>query len=186
LTYPVFTKPANLGSSVGISKCRDRAELRAGLDEAARYDRRIVVEQGINAPANWKWPCWATTSRIASVVGEVRPRREFYDYVAKYMCRRRRVGADHPRRTGPGTGRSIAPWPSAPIRPSIAPGWGASICCWTPDNGRHLPERDQHHSRLHQHFHVSQIVGSQRPDPTANCSTGWSNWRWSATARSLV
>ena len=47
LCYPVFTKPANLGSSVGISKCNNRDELRAGLDEAASYDRRIVVEQGV-------------------------------------------------------------------------------------------------------------------------------------------
>ncbi len=48
LPYPVFTKPVNLGSSVGISKCRNRVELRAGLDEAARFDRRLLVEQGID------------------------------------------------------------------------------------------------------------------------------------------
>lgn len=85
LTYPVFTKPANLGSSVGISKCQNRAELQAGLDAAARYDRRIVVEQGINA-RELEIAVLGNDDPIASVVGEIRPRREFYDYVAKYLA----------------------------------------------------------------------------------------------------
>ena len=85
LPYPVFTKPANLGSSVGISKCRDRAELRAGLDEAARFDRRIVVEQGIHRARELEVAVLGNDEPQASVVGEVRPRREFYDYVAKYL-----------------------------------------------------------------------------------------------------
>lgn len=84
LTYPVFTKPANLGSSVGISKCRSQDELRAGLDEAARYDRRIVVEQGVNV-RELEVSVLGNDEPVASVVGEVRPRREFYDYVAKYV-----------------------------------------------------------------------------------------------------
>ena len=84
LTYPVFTKPANLGSSVGISKCRDRAELTAGLDEAARFDRRLVIEQGINA-RELEVSVLGNDDPIASIVGEVRPRRDFYDYVAKYV-----------------------------------------------------------------------------------------------------
>jgi D-alanine-D-alanine ligase len=85
LPYPVFTKPANLGSSVGISKCRDRAELRAGLAEAARFDRRIIVEQGIDRARELEVAVLGNDEPQASVVGEVRPRREFYDYVAKYM-----------------------------------------------------------------------------------------------------
>ena len=84
-SYPVFTKPANLGSSVGISKCRDRAELRAGLDEAARFDRRIIVEQGIDRARELEVAVLGNDEPQASVVGEVRPRREFYDYVAKYL-----------------------------------------------------------------------------------------------------
>jgi D-alanine-D-alanine ligase len=83
-TYPVFTKPANLGSSVGISRCRNRLELAAGLDEAARYDRRLIVEQGINA-RELEVSVLGNEAPIASVVGEVRPRRDFYDYVAKYI-----------------------------------------------------------------------------------------------------
>jgi D-alanine-D-alanine ligase len=84
LTYPVFTKPANLGSSVGISKCHNREELAAGLDQAAAYDRRIIVEQGINA-RELEVSVLGNDDPIASVVGEVRPRRDFYDYVAKYI-----------------------------------------------------------------------------------------------------
>jgi D-alanine-D-alanine ligase len=84
LLYPLFTKPANLGSSVGISRCRDRVDLAAGLDEAARYDRRLIIEQGINA-RELEVSVLGNEEPLASVVGEVRPRREFYDYVAKYI-----------------------------------------------------------------------------------------------------
>jgi D-alanine-D-alanine ligase len=83
-TYPLFTKPANLGSSVGIRKCLDRASLAAGLDEAAQYDRRLIVEQGIKA-RELEVSVLGNDDPIASVVGEVRPRRDFYDYVAKYV-----------------------------------------------------------------------------------------------------
>ena len=82
--YPLFTKPANLGSSVGINKCTDRATLRAGLDEAASYDRRLIVEQGINA-RELEIAVLGNERPMASIVGEIRPRREFYDYVAKYV-----------------------------------------------------------------------------------------------------
>jgi D-alanine-D-alanine ligase len=84
LSYPLFTKPANLGSSVGISRCTDRDSLVAGLDEAARYDRRIVVEQGING-RELEVAVLGNDAPIASIVGEIRPRRAFYDYVAKYV-----------------------------------------------------------------------------------------------------
>ncbi|MFQ5399575.1 MAG: D-alanine--D-alanine ligase family protein [Anaerolineae bacterium] len=85
LSYPVFVKPANLGSSVGISRCADREELAAGMAEAAAYDRRIVVEQGINA-RELEVSVMGNENPIASIVGEVRPRRAFYDYVAKYVA----------------------------------------------------------------------------------------------------
>lgn len=84
LTYPLFTKPANLGSSVGVSKCRDRAELAVGLAEAARYDRRTVVEQGIEA-RELEVSVLGNDAPVASVIGEIKPRRDFYDYVAKYV-----------------------------------------------------------------------------------------------------
>ena len=83
-TYPVFVKPANLGSSVGISKCETRAELTAGLQDAARYDRRLVVEQG-RPVRELEVAVLGNETPRASIVGEVRPRRAFYDYVAKYV-----------------------------------------------------------------------------------------------------
>lgn len=82
--YPAFTKPANLGSSVGISRCVDRDQLAEGFDMAAQYDRRVVVEQGING-RELEVAVLGNESPIASVVGEIRPRRDFYDYVAKYV-----------------------------------------------------------------------------------------------------
>ena len=85
LTYPVFTKPANLGSSVGICKCSNREEFIAGMDEAAQYDRRIVVEQGING-RELEVSVLGNDEPVASVVGEIRPRRTFYDYAAKYLA----------------------------------------------------------------------------------------------------
>ena len=85
LTYPVFTKPANLGSSVGICKCNNRAELEAGMEEAVSYDRRVVIEQGINV-RELEVAVMGNEDPIASVVGEIRPRRDFYDYVAKYLA----------------------------------------------------------------------------------------------------
>jgi D-alanine-D-alanine ligase len=85
LKYPVFSKPANLGSSVGISKCHNRSELQSGIEDALQYDRRLVVEQGINA-RELEVSVLGNEDPIASIVGEIRPRREFYDYIAKYVA----------------------------------------------------------------------------------------------------
>lgn len=82
--YPVFTKPANLGSSVGISKCRSRDELADGLDDAARYDRRLIAEQGIDA-REIEVSVLGNDAPIASVPGEVVPDEEFYSYASKYL-----------------------------------------------------------------------------------------------------
>lgn len=84
LSYPMFVKPANLGSSVGIHKCHTRPELEAGLRNAGRYDRRLVVEQGATV-REFEVSVLGNEAPQASVVGEVRPKREFYDYVAKYI-----------------------------------------------------------------------------------------------------
>lgn len=82
--YPVFVKPANMGSSVGISKAHDRAELRYGLDLAARFDRRILVERAIHG-RELECSVLGNDEPLASVVGEVVPCNEFYDYRAKYV-----------------------------------------------------------------------------------------------------
>jgi D-alanine-D-alanine ligase len=89
LKYPVFVKPANLGSSVGISKVHGTSELAAAMDEAARYDRKLIVEQGIggNKGKAREIECsvLGNDDPIASVPGEIVPVKEFYDYNAKYL-----------------------------------------------------------------------------------------------------
>jgi D-alanine-D-alanine ligase len=82
--YDCFVKPANLGSSVGISKAHDRSELCAALDEAARYDRKLVVEHAIDA-REIEVSVLGNDEPIASVPGEIVPCNEFYDYAAKYI-----------------------------------------------------------------------------------------------------
>jgi D-alanine-D-alanine ligase len=84
LGYPCFTKPANMGSSVGIEKVHDTSELAGAIAIAARYDRKIVVEQGLNA-RELEISVLGNDEPIASVAGEIVPSREFYDYQAKYI-----------------------------------------------------------------------------------------------------
>jgi D-alanine-D-alanine ligase len=85
LGYPVFTKPANLGSSVGVCKCGNRAELTAGLDEAARFDRKLVVEVAVPQAREIEVSVLGNDDPVASLPGEIIPGREFYDYAAKYI-----------------------------------------------------------------------------------------------------
>src|SRR5262249_5672120 len=84
LRYPLFVKPVNMGSSVGISKVHNRRELDAALNLAAEYDRKILVENGIEAR---EIECSVLGNEYpeASVAGEVVPVNEFYDYEAKYI-----------------------------------------------------------------------------------------------------
>lgn len=83
LGYPCFVKPANLGSSVGISKARNRDQLIAGLKEAAQLDSRIVVEQGVQA-RELECAVLGKQHLKASVVGEIRFDADWYDYTTKY------------------------------------------------------------------------------------------------------
>lgn len=84
MPYPMFVKPANLGSSVGIHKAKDRAGLQAGLMDAARYDRKLIVEQGLEA-REIEVSVLGNDDPLASVPGEIIPSREFYSYAAKYL-----------------------------------------------------------------------------------------------------
>ncbi|MFS0881975.1 D-alanine--D-alanine ligase [Metabacillus niabensis] len=83
LGYPCFVKPANLGSSVGISKCKDRAELEAAFKEAFEYDRKVIIEEGI-VGREIEIAVIGNDNPQCSVVGEIAPKKEFYDYKAKY------------------------------------------------------------------------------------------------------
>jgi D-alanine-D-alanine ligase len=89
LKYPVFVKPANLGSSVGISKAHDRKELGPAIDDAAKFDRKIVVEEGVGGKKNKareiECAVLGNDNPEASVPGEIVPSAEFYDYSAKYL-----------------------------------------------------------------------------------------------------
>lgn len=83
-SYPLFVKPANLGSSVGVSKCSNRSDLLEGILDAARYDRRILIQRGVNA-REIEVSVLGNDLPEASVPGEVIPSREFYSYEAKYV-----------------------------------------------------------------------------------------------------
>jgi D-alanine-D-alanine ligase len=89
LKYPVFVKPANLGSSVGISKAHNRKELGPAIEEAAKFDRKIVIEQGVGGKKNKareiECSVLGNDEPSASVPGEIVPGKEFYDYTAKYL-----------------------------------------------------------------------------------------------------
>src|SRR5713101_169107 len=89
LKYPVFVKPANLGSSVGISKAHDRKELGPAIEEAAKFDRKIVIEQGVGGKKQKareiECSVLGNDKPEASVPGEIVPGKEFYDYTAKYV-----------------------------------------------------------------------------------------------------
>jgi|HubBroStandDraft_4_1064222.scaffolds.fasta_scaffold12816_2 D-alanine-D-alanine ligase len=89
LKYPVFVKPANLGSSVGISKVHNRKELGPAIEEAAKFDRKIVIEQGVGGKKKKareiECSVLGNDDPAASVPGEIVPGKEFYDYTAKYV-----------------------------------------------------------------------------------------------------
>lgn len=84
LNYPIFVKPANMGSSVGISKACNREELLKGINEALKHDTRIVLEQGINA-REIEVAVLGNDDVKASIAGEIIPAKDFYDYEDKYV-----------------------------------------------------------------------------------------------------
>jgi len=85
LGFPLFVKPANLGSSVGISKAKHAVELRAAINLAAEFDRKIVIEAAVPAAREIECAVLGNDEPEASVPGEIIPSREFYDYEAKYL-----------------------------------------------------------------------------------------------------
>ncbi len=83
--YPLFIKPANLGSSVGVTKCRSRADIAEGLMEAAQYDRRVLIEYGVINPREIEISVLGNDSARVSLPGEILPGADFYSYDAKYI-----------------------------------------------------------------------------------------------------
>ncbi len=155
----MFIKPANLGSSVGITKCNSRADLGEALLEAAAYDRRVLVERGVDA-REIEVSVLGNDDPQASVPGEVLPSREFYSYESKYVD---------------GTSGLLIPAPlpaeiAEEIRQMAVSAYKAIDCAGMArvdfflekTSWQDLPERTQHHPRLHQHQHVPEALGSQR------------------------
>ena len=99
LGFPMFVKPANLGSSVGISKAKSIEDLSAGITFAAEFDRKIVIEAAVPGAREIECSVLGNDAPEASVPGEILPSREFYDYEAKYL--EASQGA-HPRAAGRG------------------------------------------------------------------------------------
>ena len=83
--YPLFIKPANLGSSVGVTKCHTRGDIIEGLMEASLYDRRVLIEQGVHNPREIEVSVLGNENPVASVPGENIPGADFYSYDAKYL-----------------------------------------------------------------------------------------------------
>jgi D-alanine-D-alanine ligase len=85
LPYPLFVKPANMGSSVGVSKARSREELQTAIAIAAQYDRKVLVEEAAPNCREIEVSVLGNDEAIASIPGEIIPGHEFYDYAAKYL-----------------------------------------------------------------------------------------------------
>jgi len=83
--FPLFIKPANLGSSIGVTRCMSTSDVMAGLYRAARYDRRVLIEVGVKNPREIEVSVLGNDAPVASVPGEIVPSREFYSYEAKYV-----------------------------------------------------------------------------------------------------
>jgi len=83
--YPFFTKPANLGSSVGVTKCNSRSDLHEGLMEAVSFDRRVLIQKGVKNAREIEVSVLGNDDPVASIPGEILPSREFYSYESKYI-----------------------------------------------------------------------------------------------------
>jgi D-alanine-D-alanine ligase len=83
--YPLFAKPANLGSSVGVTKCHNRSDMHEGLMEAASFDRRVLIERGVWNTREIEVSVLGNNEPVASICGEILPSREFYTYESKYV-----------------------------------------------------------------------------------------------------
>ncbi len=161
LGFPLFVKPANLGSSVGISKAKTDAELRSAIDLAFQFDRKVVVEAAVPAAREIEVGVLGNEAPEASVAGEIIPSREFYDYEAKYLDE----GSVPviPADLDEATVAAGAP----PGRGGVQGGrlLGAGACGFPAGaRDRHaLRQRGQHAAGLHDHQHVLEALGRLGP-----------------------
>ncbi len=183
LRYPLFVKPANLGSSVGISKVHARSELAAAINLAARFDRKLIVEQGVGGPGvkprEFEVAVLGNDEPQASVVGEIVPNKEFYDYDSKYAdspedpsipiipAKLTRLRVEAGPRDGAGRLPRLRLRRPGPRRLPHGAGDQRQQQASQRQGKKkiqasHLSQRDQHHARIHQHFDVSQALAGQR------------------------
>ena len=153
----MFVKPANLGSSVGISKVKNCEELAPALEFAGEFDRKILVERGITGR---EFECSVLGNRdpIAAIPCEILPSREFYDYEDKYLLGTSKtvLPADlTPEQTREVQRLAVACYQGGSLRGHGAGGFSARN-----RDRQILYQRAQHHSRLYVHQHVSENVGS--------------------------
>ena len=149
--FPVFVKPANLGSSVGISKAHNCAELKTALELARAYDRKIIVERGITG-REFECAVLGNEDPVASVPCEILPSREFYDYDDKYLL-------DKARTVIPA---NLSPEQTAELQRLAVECYRAVECegmarvdfLLETATEQALHQRDQYHPRLHLHQHV--------------------------------
>ncbi len=149
--YPLFVKPANLGSSVGISRCRTRSDLLEGLLDAARYDRRILVERGIDA-REIEISVLGNEEAQVSLPGEVIPSDEFYSYAAKYLDDRSRLIIPAP--LSPGLTAQIQDLAVRAYRAIDCAGMARRRFPARPGYQRTFPGRTEHHPGFYPYQHV--------------------------------
>lgn len=153
--YPVFVKPAGTGSSVGVSKAKDRAALQAALVEALRFDRKVLVEEFIDGH-EVEVAVLGNDTPVASVCGEIDAGAEFYSYDAKYLSEQSRTLIPCPhqrrgRRAGSGDGGAGL---SGHRLPGAEPG---GFLCHLPGRRGRI-QRNQYDPGLHIDLHVPEAL----------------------------
>ena len=154
-------KPANLGSSVGISKAHDRKELGPAIAEAAKFDRKIVIEEGVGGKKNKareiECAVLGNDDPKASVAGEIVPCKEFYDYDAKYLVE----GSEAviPAKLTKAEMKTVKRLAIAAFQAVDCTGLARVDFLMDPNSRQDFCQRDQHHAWLHRDQHVSQDLG---------------------------
>ena len=165
LKYPVFVKPANLGSSVGISKAHNRKELGPAIEEAAKFDRKIVIEQGVGGKKEKareiECSVLGNDEPDASVPGEIVPGKEFYDYTAKYLDEGSQLII--PAKLTKAETKKVQELAVAAFQAVDCSGLARVDFLMDPKTRKIYPERDQYHARIHLDQHVSEAVGGIGP-----------------------
>ncbi len=157
--YPVFVKPATLGSSVGMTKVHSRAELAPALNLAAEFAMKIMVEKAVTA-REIEISVLGNHDPKASVPGEIVPHREFYDYTAKYLEDGTQLLI--PAKLKKSEIKKLQTLAVTAFKALELSGMARVDFFVRKTRRQNLSKRSEHHSRFYFHQHVSQIVGSQR------------------------